>query len=79
MNQIFSGSLRKDDQIYDYSGIWSRKPGAVEWKSVVRNEDVVCRPSGQLDDALTDEEIVEAIRQLVEISVLDALEASRTG
>lgn len=73
MNNIFSGSFTRDDLIYDYSGIWLRKVGCVEWKAVVMNEDVVCRPSGRVDDGLSEAEVLEVIRQLVEISVADAL------
>ena len=66
MNTIFSGSIALGEVIYDYSGIYTRQAGMIVWKSVVRSADVVCRPSGTFDDALSDEQVVQVIRELIE-------------
>jgi hypothetical protein len=73
MNTIFNGKITRDRLIFDYSGIWTRRSGGINWKAVVRNADVVCRPGGTLDDVLTDAEIRLAIRDLVVLSIADAL------
>jgi hypothetical protein len=72
VNIIFSGSCALDDTIYDYSGIYTRRSGGTDWKAVVLNSDVVCRPSGVIDDGLTDDQILEVIKQLIVQSIDDA-------
>ena len=74
MNTIYSGSFTKDGLVYDYCGIWKPLVTGVEWKAVVRNADVVCRPCGVLEDERMEEEILLIIRQLIELSVEEALE-----
>ena len=74
MNNIYSGSFTKRGLIYDYAGIWTPLPAGVAWKAVVRNSDVVCRPSGKLSGACTQAEILEIIRQRIESSVVEALD-----
>ena len=73
MNTLFNGIATRAKIRYDYSGVWTRRSGGIDWKAVVRNADVVCRPSGTLDDVLTDDEVRQAIRELVMISVADAI------
>ena len=75
MNNIYSGTFTKRGLIYDYSGIWKPLPAGISWKAVVRNADVVCRPHGELQDVDSEQDILEAIRQLIEISVTEALDA----
>jgi hypothetical protein len=77
MNLIFSGRVTLRDQLYDYSGIWIRHKGRIDWKAIVRNADTVCRPRGTMDDELSDAEVLEVIRQLVIQSISDALESPR--
>lgn len=73
MNTIFNDTLTRADVIYDYSGVWTRRSGGIDWKAIVRNADVICRPSGTLeDDALTDQQVREVIRALVSVSIDDA-------
>jgi hypothetical protein len=72
MNTIFNGKITRSTIIYDYAGIWTRRSGGIDWKAVVRSSDVVCRPSGKLDETLTDHEVREVIRELVSLSVADA-------
>ena len=74
MNNIYSGSFTKRGLIYDYSGIWKPLPAGVAWKAVVRNADVVCRPSGTVAGACTQAEILEIIRQRIESSVVEAID-----
>jgi hypothetical protein len=74
MNTIFNDCITRDDVVYDYSGVWMRRSGAIVWKAIVMNADVVCRPSGTLDDVLTDTEVKQAIKELVTVSVADATE-----
>ena len=71
MNTIFNGRITRAEVVYDYSGVWMRRSGAILWKAIVRNADVVCRPSGTLDDVLTDAEVMQAIKELVTVSVAD--------
>jgi hypothetical protein len=75
MNTIFSGSHTREALIYDYSGVWIRRSGGIDWKAIVRNADVVCKPSGVIDDGLNDDDALQVIRLLVEQSIQDALEA----
>ena len=72
MNTIFNGRITRSEVIYDYSGIWSRRSGGVDWKAIVLSADVVCRPSGTLDEALTDQQVREVIRELVAVNIADA-------
>jgi hypothetical protein len=65
MNIIYNGSITRDGTIYDYSAVWTRRSGGIDWKAIVRNTDVVCRPSGILDDVLTDGQVRQVITQLV--------------
>ena len=73
MNNIFSGNITRDNAVYDYSGVWTRRSGGVDWKAVVRHADVVCRPSGTVDDGLSDAEVRKVIQELVRVGVDDAL------
>lgn len=75
MNNIFTGTFTRDDLIYDYSGVWSPQGMAISWKAIVRNADVVCRPSGTLSDGLTEAEIMEVITRLIELNIIETLEA----
>jgi hypothetical protein len=79
MNTIFSGSHTRDTLIYDYSGIWTRRSGGVDWKAIVRNADIVCKPSGVIDDGLNDDDVLKVIRLLVEQSIQDAVESGGGG
>jgi hypothetical protein len=79
MNTIFSGSHTRDALIYDYSGIWTRRSGGIDWKAIVRNADIVCKPSGVIDDGLNDEDVLKVIRLLVEQSIQDAVEGEGGG
>ncbi len=73
MNTIFSGSYTLGDLVYDYSGVWVRRSGGIDWKAVVRNADVVCRPSGTIDDEINDRDAVRVIKHLVEDSIETAI------
>jgi hypothetical protein len=73
VNIIFSGSCSLDDTIYDYSGIYTRRSGGTDWKAVVLNADVVCRPTGVIDDGLNEDEILEVIRHLIMQSIEDVV------
>jgi hypothetical protein len=73
MNTIFNGSYTHGDLVYDYSGVWVRRSGGIDWKAVVRNADVVCRPSGTIDDEINDREAVSVIKRLVEDDIQTAL------
>jgi hypothetical protein len=75
MNNIFTGTYTRDGRIYDYSGVWVPHGMAISWKAIVRNADVVCRPSGTLSDGLTQEEILEVITRLIELNIVESLEA----
>lgn len=75
MNNIFSGTFTRNGLIYDYSGVWSPKGSAISWKAIVRNADVVCRPAGSLADGLTPEEVMEVITRLIELNIVETLEA----
>jgi hypothetical protein len=77
MNTIFLGSYLTGGLIYDYSGIWIRQSGRIDWKAIVRNEDVVCRPSGTIDDGINDPDAEQVICRLVEQSIEDTLERRR--
>ena len=79
MNTIFSGSITRQELVYDYSGVWTRRPGGVDWKAVVMGATVVCRPSGTVDEGLDDVEVRQVIRELVKISVDDALAPPAMG
>lgn len=72
MNVIFDGQIARGEVVYDYVGIWTRRSGGLDWKAVVRNIDVVSRPSGTLDDALNDDQVREVIRELVDDSIVGA-------
>ena len=74
MNIIYTGSIKRDGIIYDYSAIWTRRSGGIDWKAIVRNSDVVCRPSGVLDDVLTDGQVRQVITQLVNDSIAALVE-----
>jgi hypothetical protein len=74
MNMIFSGSHTRETLIYDYSGVWIRRSGGIDWKAIVRHADVVCKPSGVIDDGLNDDDVLKVIRLLVEQSIHDAVE-----
>ena len=76
MNVIFDGQIARDEVVYDYVGIWTRRSGGLDWKAVVRNTGVVSRPSGTLDDALNDDQVREVIRELVDDSIAGADSAS---
>src|SRR5215217_327270 len=69
MNIIYNGSIKRDGTIYDYSAVWTRRSAGIDWKAVVRNSDVVCRPSGILDDILTDGQVGQVITGLVSDSI----------
>ena len=69
MNIIYNGSITRDGTIYDYSAVWTRRSGGIPWKAIVRHADVVCRPSGVLDDVLTDGQVRQVITQLVDDSI----------
>jgi hypothetical protein len=59
MNKIFNDTIYRGDLAYDYSGVWTRRTGGIDWKAVVRHADVVCRPCGTLEDeALLDNEVL---------------------
>ncbi len=73
MNNIFMGRYSAHGLVYDYSGVWQRRSGGIEWKAVVRNADVVCRPKGVLTDEVGDGEVVPALAVLVE----EAIEQTR--
>ena len=75
MNNIFTGTFSRGDLIYDYSGVWSPRGAAISWKAIVRNADVVCRPSGTLSDGLTEGEIMEVITRLIELNIVETVEA----
>jgi hypothetical protein len=72
MNIIYNGSITRDGTIYDYSAVWTRRSGGIAWKAIVRSADVVCRPSGVLDDILTDGQVRQVITQLVADSIAAA-------
>ena len=74
MNNIFSGRCRHEDVICDYVGIWAPTGHRVHWRAIVRSIDVVCRPSGTLQNASNDEDVLQAIKQLIDVSVIEALE-----
>ncbi len=65
MNNIFMGSYTANGVIYDYSGIWSRHAGKIEWKVTVRNADVVCRPHGVIHAEPAESDVAELLRHLV--------------
>lgn len=69
MNNIFMGSYTAQGLIYDYSGVWQRRVGGIEWKAIVRNAAIVCRPHGTLHDELGEGEVVPAIKALVEHAI----------
>jgi hypothetical protein len=69
MNIIYNGSIKRDGIIYDYSAVWTRRSGGIDWKAIVRGADVLCRPSGVLDDVLTDGQVRQVITQLVSDSI----------
>jgi hypothetical protein len=71
MNTIFNDTISRSAITYDYSGIWTRRMGGIAWKAIVRRSDVVCRPSGTLDDVLTDDQVRQVIRELVTLSIAD--------
>ena len=73
MNTIFNGTITRDERVYDYSGVWTRRAGGIDWKAVVMNATVVCRPAGTVDEGLSDAEVRQVIRELVKISVEDAI------
>ena len=77
MNRVYCGSFTERGLIYDYSGIWTPLPAGVAWKAVVRNSDVVCRPSGRLDDACEETEILDTIRQRIKASVIEVIDRRR--
>lgn len=79
MNNIFSGTFTRAGLIYDYSGVWSPLGAGISWKAIVRNADVVCRPSGTLTDGLTPEEIMEVITRLIELNIVETLEAQENA
>jgi hypothetical protein len=66
MNNIFMGTYSADGLIYDYSGVWQRRSGGIDWKAIVRNADIVCRPHGTLHDDFAEHDVVAAITALVE-------------
>jgi len=77
MNNVFTGGARRQERTYDYSGIWSRAAGRISWKAVVRSEDVVCRPSGSLDEELPNDDVILAVvKLLIESSLDDTLAAA---
>jgi hypothetical protein len=69
MNIIYNGSIERDGTIFDYSAVWTRRSGGIDWKAIVRSSGVVCRPSGVLDDVLTDGQVRQVITQLVSDSI----------
>lgn len=74
MNNIFMGSYTKDEEVYDYSGIWSRGVAGVTWKAIVRNADVVCRPEGRIaEDQGGDVEVERIITRHVESEIEEHL------
>jgi hypothetical protein len=73
MNYIFSGSFKRDDLIYDYTGVWSSAGARVSWKAIVRNASVVCRPSGEMEYGLSDEETLGTITRSIEATTDHAL------
>lgn len=79
MNTIFTGSFKRDGLIYDFSGLWSPSGARVSWKAIVRNADVVCRPSGELDSGLNDDEILDEIRLVIERETDEVLARSRSA
>jgi len=79
MNNVFTGSCRHAGLICDYTGIWAPLGTAIQWKAIVRNADVLCRPSGTLHDASNDDDVLEAIAQLIEVSVIEVLERRAVG
>jgi hypothetical protein len=72
MNNIFMGRYSAHGLIYDYSGVWQRRSGGIEWKAVVRNADIVCRPKGVLLEDVAEGEVVPAIAALVEEEIEQA-------
>ena len=79
MNIIYNGSITRDGTIYDYSAVWTRRSGGIAWKAIVRNSDVVCRPSGVLEDVLTDGQVRQVITQLVDDSIASLQAHARTA
>lgn len=79
MNTIFSGSHTRDGLIYDYAGIWTRRSGGIDWKAIVRNADIVSKPSGVIDDGLNDADVLKVIDLLVEQSIHDAVTCESRG
>ena len=79
MNNIFTGTYTRGGVTYDYSGIWSPLGAGISWKAIVRHADVVCRPAGMLSDGLTPEEILDIIRQLIELNIVETLEATHAA
>jgi hypothetical protein len=73
VNTIFSGRITHGEVICDYSGVWTRRSAGIDWKAIVRSSDVLCKPSGILDEELTDAQVREVIRELVRIEVEDRL------
>lgn len=78
MNNIFTGTFTRGGLIYDYSGVWSPHGVAISWKAIVRNADVVCRPSGTLSDGLTEREIMEVITRLIELNIVETVEGRQS-
>lgn len=74
MNNVFSGSCRHQDLICDYSGIWVPNGMGIEWKAIVRNADVICRPNGTLRDTQNEDDVLEVIKRFIEASVREALD-----
>lgn len=78
MNVIFSDRVNRGGCTYDCSGVWTRGATGIAWKVVVRHTDVVCRPSGVIDDGLSDDEVRDVICQLVCDSISEAVSARLT-
>lgn len=74
MKTIFIGRYITGGLIYDYSGIWIRHQARIDWKAIVRNEDVVCRPSGTIGEGINDADAELVINRLVELSIEEALQ-----
>lgn len=67
------GSYEKHGALYDYSGVWQRKGGVVDWKAIVRSADVLCRPRGTIDHEPEGRDLVVVLQGLVEAHIEDAL------
>jgi hypothetical protein len=63
MSTIFSNTIHRRELAYDYSSIWPRRAGGIDWKAVVRNATWFVGRAVRKGRCCVENEVLASIRQ----------------